>query len=99
MFSATLVAIMLMFAGDVIGSLSGGLIGSTQPPNYPISARLAGIIAQDTEPKATMVGTPTLTSYEGSVVYAVTLDTGTLYVDAKTGRILANMVSEAISGK
>jgi uncharacterized membrane protein YkoI len=46
-----------------------------------------------------MVGTPTLTSYEGSVVYAVTLDTGTLYVDAKTGRILANMVSEAISGK
>jgi hypothetical protein len=99
MFSATLVAIVLMFAGDVIGGISEGMSGSTQPPNYPISARLAGIIAHDTEPKATMVGTPTFTSYEGSPAYAVTLDTGTLYVEANTGRILANTVSQALSSE
>jgi hypothetical protein len=99
MFSATLVAIVLMFAGDVIEGISGGMSGSTQPPSYAISARLAGIIAHDTKPKATMVGTPTFTSYAGSPAYAVTLDTGTLYVEANTGRILANTVSEAISDK
>jgi hypothetical protein len=96
MFLAMIVAIMLMFVGDVVWSFSGSTIGSPQQATYPISSDQASIIAQDTAPKATVIGTPTLTRYQGTVAYAVTLDLGMIYVEATTGRILVNTVSTAM---
>ncbi|MEI7643353.1 MAG: hypothetical protein WCJ55_03495 [Chloroflexales bacterium] len=97
MFSATIMAIMLMFVGDVIWNVSGGADVADQP-TYPILARHAVIIAQDTVPGAKIVGTPALSSYEGTAAYAVSLDAGTIYVEATTGRVLVNTVSTAMSG-
>ncbi|MEI7769618.1 MAG: hypothetical protein WCI67_06505 [Chloroflexales bacterium] len=100
MFSAMVVAIMLMFVGDMAWNLSGGTIGSVEPATYPISLHQASIIAQDTAPSATLVGTPEIASYHGAVAYVITLDTGRIYVEATTGRILVNTVSTAAaSGK
>jgi len=98
MFSAMVVAIALMFAGDVVWTISGGAIGTTQEITYPITLRQASIIAQDTAPNATLIGTPTLTSHAGTVAYVVTLDAGAIYVEATTGRILVNTVATAMSG-
>jgi hypothetical protein len=96
MFSATLVAIMLMFVGDVIYNFSGSASSIAQQPTYPISFEQARGIALDTAPRAAIIGAPTLTSYEGAVAYAVPLDAGTIYVEATTGRVLANLASEAM---
>jgi hypothetical protein len=96
MFSAMVVAIMLMFVGDVVWSISGSTIGSTQQTTYPISFDQASTIAQDTAPKAIVIGTPKLISYQGTVAYVVTFDRGMIYVEATTGRILLNTVSTAM---
>jgi hypothetical protein len=96
MFAAMLVAIGLMFVGDVIWSFSRSPVDGPQP-TYPISSDQAGIIAQDTAPRATIIGTPVLTSHRGTVAYAVPLDTGTIYVEATTGRVLVNTVATAVS--
>jgi hypothetical protein len=102
MFSAMVVAILLMFVGDVIWSHSSSTAGVAQPvavqrAAYPISLDQAGIIAQDTAPRATIIGTTTLTNYQGTVAYAVPMDMGSIYVEATTGRILANTVAAATS--
>ncbi len=97
MFASMLVAIMLMFAGDVVWNVSGGSSDVTLP-SYAISLHQAVVIAGDTAPKAMIIGTPDLVSYEGTVAYMVTLNAGTIYVEATTGRILVNTVSTAMNG-
>jgi uncharacterized membrane protein YkoI len=84
-----------MFVGDVIWGLSGGVASFTQTPEYPISHQEASSIALDTAPSATLAGEPELTSYKGAVAYKVPLDLGTIYVEATTGRILANTAATA----
>lgn len=98
MFSATIVAIMLMFVGDVIWNLSGGAADVAEQPTYPISLHQASVIAQDTATSATVVGSPTLTSYQGAAAYVVPMDAGTIYVEATTGRVLSNTVSATAVG-
>jgi hypothetical protein len=88
---------MLMFVGDMVDILFFGTAVSSQPPAYAISPDQAGSIAQDTAPRAMIVEAPVLTSYNGTAAYAVTLDTGEIYVEASTGRILRNTASAAMS--
>ncbi|MEI6777107.1 MAG: hypothetical protein WCK70_09405 [Chloroflexales bacterium] len=97
MFASMIVAIMLMFAGDVVWNISGDGSDVTQS-SYPITFHQALIIAGDTAPHMTVVGTPDLISYKGTTAYAVTLNTGAIYVEATTGRILLNTVSTAMTG-
>jgi hypothetical protein len=103
-FSLVLVAFMLVLVGEVIFSHSASSASVANPvvvqaPAYPISVDQASIIAQDNAPRAAIIGAPTLTSIQGSAAYAVTLDVGTIYVEATTGRVLANTVAVASSGQ
>jgi hypothetical protein len=66
-----------------------------QPSNYPVSTDQAGTIALASAPGATMTGAPMLVSYQGAIVYEVTLDTGMIYVDATSGKVLANTATNA----
>jgi hypothetical protein len=99
-FSVMLVALMLVLVGQVILSRSGVAASIADPvaPQsraYAISSDQASIIAQDNAPRAAVIGTPTLTTIQGSVAYAVSLDVGTIFVEASTGRILVNTVALA----
>ncbi len=96
MFSAMLVAIFLMFAGDVVWNVSDNATSAVETPAYSLSFAQADSIARDTEPHAVIVGDTTLTNYQGSVAYAVPMDAGVIYVEANTGRILANMTMGAM---
>jgi hypothetical protein len=98
MFSAMIVAIGLMFVGDVIWNISTSTAGVNSSPSYAISFEQAQIIAQDTAPRAALTGAPTLTSYAGTVAYAVPMDIGMMYVEADTGRVLAHGALAATSG-
>ncbi len=55
-----------------------------------ILASQAQTIAMNAVPNATVLRTPDLVDYQGTPSYEVVLDKGTLYIDAKTGAILAN---------
>jgi hypothetical protein len=66
-----------------------------QPSKYPVSTDQAGTIALASAPGATMTGAPMLVSYQGAIVYEVTLDTGMIYVDATSGKVLANTATNA----
>jgi hypothetical protein len=66
-----------------------------QPATYPVSADQAGTVALASAPGAALSGTPALVSYQGAVVYEVTLDTGLIYVDANSGQVLANTATNA----
>jgi hypothetical protein len=67
----------------------------SQSGNYPVSTDQAGTIALASAPGATMTGAPMLVSYQGAIVYEVTLDTGMVYVDATSGKVLANTATNA----
>jgi hypothetical protein len=95
--TATIIAIMLMFVGNVVDILFFGTAVSSQPRTYSISPDQAVTIAQDTAPRATIIKAPVLTSYDGTAAYAVTLDTVEIYVQASTGRILRNTASAVLS--
>jgi hypothetical protein len=103
MFSAMIVAMLLMLVGDVIWDVLFNTPSVAHPSvaqsrAYPISFAEAGVIAQDTAPRAAIIGDPTLTSYEGAVAYAVPMDAGMIYVEATTGRVLANLAAVAATG-
>ncbi|NNJ12721.1 hypothetical protein EKD04_020560 [Chloroflexales bacterium ZM16-3] len=68
---------------------------AAQPATYPVSADQAGTVALASAPGAAISGTPALVSYQGAVVYEVTLDTGLVYVDATSGQVLANTATNA----
>jgi hypothetical protein len=103
LFSATLVAVLLLVVIDVIGSRVSGAASNTQPSvaqpdTYHISFDQAGVIALDHAPTAVIIGTPALTSYQGAVAYAVSMDTRVIYVEASTGRVLANIAALSTRG-
>lgn len=68
----------------------------TQPQqNAPITAispDLAATIALNVLPNASVLRTPELVDFQGTVAYEVVLDQGTVYVEATSGRILNNPV-------
>lgn len=69
---------------------------SIQPqPDTPIatiSPDLAATIALNLLPDASVLRTPELVDFQGTLAYEVVLDRGTVYVDATNGRILNNPV-------
>jgi|DewCreStandDraft_2_1066082.scaffolds.fasta_scaffold01154_14 hypothetical protein len=75
---------------------SGADPSSIQPqPDAPIatiSPDLAATIALNLLPDASVLRTPELVDFQGTVAYEVVLDRGTVYVDATNGRILNNPV-------
>ncbi|MEI7771061.1 MAG: PepSY domain-containing protein [Chloroflexales bacterium] len=102
MFSAMMVAVVLMFVGDVIWSHTSSTAsvaqpGAVQSRAYAISPDQAAIIAQDTAPGATITDAPMLITYQGTVAYAVPMDARTLYVEAATGRVLPDSAVVAAS--
>lgn len=96
MFSSMLVAIVLMFAGDVVWNFFDDTTSAVETTTYAISLTQASSIAHDTEPHAVIAGDATLTSYQGTVAYAVPMNVGMIYVEADTGRILANTTVEVV---
>ena len=65
---------------------------------YPISPELAAALALSVAPDSYLVREPILVLYGGVVAYEVTLNTGRVYVDAKSGAILWNGAVVANSG-
>ena len=60
------------------------------PPTYPVSADDAAQIALIFAPGASLAGPPRLVNINGTIVYEVALDRGTIYVDATSGQVLYN---------
>ena len=71
-------------------SLSGQANVAVSTLSTKIQSAQAVQIALTTLPRSTLVTPPELVSYQGIVAYEVKLDRATLYVDANTGKILAN---------
>jgi uncharacterized membrane protein YkoI len=59
-------------------------------PTYSISPELAAYIALSAAPGSYLVKTPELVSFQGTVAYEVTLNSGRIYVGANNGQILSN---------
>lgn len=62
----------------------------------PISGTAAEAIAKIVAPSARLLRAPDLVEAQGRLAYEVTLDEGTIYVDASTGTVLANTVAGPI---
>ncbi|NNJ10116.1 hypothetical protein EKD04_007235 [Chloroflexales bacterium ZM16-3] len=97
LFFSTLAAIILVFVADGLIILYANLPSMTKQESYNISFQNATVIAQDNEPTATVIGAPTLITYAGTPAYEVMLDRGMIYVEANTGRVLANTARGPIS--
>ncbi|MBC8159710.1 MAG: PepSY domain-containing protein [Roseiflexaceae bacterium] len=65
---------------------------SPDVPAYAITAGQAEAAALQAYPNATLTRMPEVVDYQGTLAYEVTLDQGTLYVDAQTGTLLADGV-------
>jgi hypothetical protein len=96
-FFAMVVAILLVFMGDGLIILYANLSSFSKQIDYPISFQNASHIAAEHAPGATVVGTPTLINYAGTMAYEVTLDKGMIYVEANTGRVLGDTTRGPIS--
>ncbi len=72
---------------------------SNQPatPAYPVSPDTSASIALQAVPNSYLIQTPDLVSFQGTVAYEVTLNSGLVYIDATTGQILYNSAL-AVSG-
>lgn len=96
-FFAMIIAIILVFVGDGLIILYANFSSFSKTIDYPISFENASAIASDHAPGATVIGSPTLINYAGTVAYEVTLDKGMVYVEATTGRVVGNMTRGPIS--
>lgn len=65
-------------------------------PSYGVSPGIAGTIALNVAPGATLARVPEAVSFQGTAAYEVQLDRGTVYVDANSGQVLYN--GAAVSG-
>ena len=63
---------------------------ATVTPEYPVSNDQATDIALRASPGKTLSGTADLVSFQGVVAYEVALNTGKVYVDAHTGKVIFN---------
>lgn len=89
-FLGTLAAIILAFAVDGVIIYYVNLPQPVDPASFPIQTKHATTIAQDKAPNATVIGEPTLVTYGETYAYEVPLDRGLIYIEASTGRVLAN---------
>jgi hypothetical protein len=96
-FLGMLVAIILVFVADGLIIAYANLPSIIRPASYPITFQHATVIAQDHAPDATVIGDPTLITYEGAAAYEVLLDRGMIYVEASTGRVMANTARGPLS--
>lgn len=67
-------------------------------PLYPVTPEMAGQLALNAAPGATLLARPELVLFEGKVAYEVVLDRGKIYIDATTGQVLYNGTSNPSSG-
>jgi uncharacterized membrane protein YkoI len=63
---------------------------ATVEPEFPVSPDQAAMIAMGKVPGATLMSSPELVNFQGSVAYEVVLNRGKVYVDATTGAVLYN---------
>ena len=59
-------------------------------PTVAITPDKAALVALSNVSGGTLLQTPELVDFEGSVAYEVLLDSGTLYIDANNGQVLYN---------
>jgi hypothetical protein len=93
--------IILVPIGSVVANYERGTDTSSQTTNasaayvgtYPVSTDQARAIALASAPGATMTGAPLLVSDQGTAVYEVTLDTGMVYVNATSGHVVPQIVT------
>jgi hypothetical protein len=71
-------------------SLSGQSNVAVSTLSTKIQSAQAVQIALGTLPRSTLVSPPELVSYQGIAAYEIKLDRATLYIDANTGKVLAN---------
>ncbi len=72
---------------------------AAQQGTYPVSADQASTNALADSPGATITGAPMLVSYQGAIVYEVTLDTGMVYVDATSGLVVASTATNSVTNR
>lgn len=63
---------------------------ATPESEYPITPDQAAMTAMGKVPGATLMSTPELVNFQGTVAYEVVLNRGKVYVDATTGAVLYN---------
>ncbi len=63
---------------------------ATVTPEYQVSNDQATDIALRASPGKTLSGTADLVNFQGAVAYEIVLNTGNVYVDAHTGKVLFN---------
>ncbi len=68
------------------------------PVQAALSADVAAQIALNVAPGASLTKTPELVNFQGTVAYEVLLDQGAVYVDANSGKVLANTAAQNIAG-
>jgi uncharacterized membrane protein YkoI len=59
-------------------------------PSYAVSPQSAAAVAVNSAPGSSLMSTPSLVNFQGTVAYEVLLDTGPVYVNANTGAVLYN---------
>jgi uncharacterized membrane protein YkoI len=65
-------------------------VAQQAPATYAVSGDTAARIALRAARGATLTRAPELVSFQGVAAYEVTLDRGTIYVDANSGQVLSN---------
>lgn len=71
-------------------------VANTNP--IQVTAERAAQIAQNAMPRARIVNTR-LVDFQGTVAYEVTLDQGTLYIDANQGTLIASNTTNVSSNR
>lgn len=93
-FLGTLVAIILAFAVDGLIIYYVNLPQPVNPASFPIKTKNATTIALDHARGAVVIGEPKLVDYGTTYAYEVTLNQGLIYVEASTGRVLADTTTD-----
>lgn len=94
----TLAAVMLAFAVDGAIIYVVNLPKQAEPQSFSITPGHATTIALDHARDATVIGEPRLIAYGDTHAYKVILDRGMIYVEASTGRVLANTSKAPTAG-
>jgi predicted ABC-type sugar transport system permease subunit len=75
-----------------------GIANVTNTNPSQVTAERAAQIAQNAMPRARIVNTR-LVDFQGTVAYEVTLDQGTLYIDANQGTLIASNTTNVSSNR
>jgi uncharacterized membrane protein YkoI len=77
-------------ATDPAASATSTLAPEPTATQYLVSPDLAIYLAQSAAPNSYLIRLPELVSFQGTVAYEVTFNTGRIYIDANSGQILYN---------